>query len=233
WTAGLKAWLAATGFELPGGGIVFSWRTILISLASGTLIALLASLRPAFRATRVEPIAAVREGAVMPRSRFARYALPISVTIGAAAVALFSYGIFAEGLETKVRLLALAIGVLLIFVAVAMTASRVVRPLAFLLGAPGARLGGTAGTLARENAARNPARTASTAAAMMIRLALLPLFAGIRDGFPAPSPVNELFVADYAVTAGHNPLTNKAAAAVRNTPGVEVVTEIRGAQAKR
>jgi putative ABC transport system permease protein len=232
---GLKALLAATGFELPGGGIVFSWRTILISLASGTLIALLASLRPAFRATRVEPIAAVREGAVMPRSRFARYTLPISVTIGAAAVALFSYGVFAEGLETKVRLLALAIGVLLIFVAVAMTASRVVRPLAFLLGAPGARLGGTAGTLARENAARNPARTASTAAAMMIGLALITFFAVIGEGFRSSftSSVNELFVADYAVTAGDNPLTNKAAAAVRNTPGVEVVTEIRGAQAKR
>jgi putative ABC transport system permease protein len=232
---GLKAFLAATGFELPGGGIVFSSRTILISLAAGTLIALLASLRPALRATRIEPIAAVREGAVMPRSRFARYALPASATIGAVAVALFSYGVFAHGLDAKVRLLALALGVLLLFVAVAMVASRVVRPLAFLLGAPGARLGGTAGTLARQNAARNPARTASTAAAVMIGLALITFFAVIAQGFRSSftSSVHELFVADYAVTAGNNPLTNKAAAAVREVPGVEAVTEIRGAQAKR
>jgi putative ABC transport system permease protein len=232
---GLKASLQATGFELPGGGIVFSWRTILISLAAGTLIALLASLRPALRATRIEPIAAVREGAVMPRSRFARYALPTSAAIGAAAVALFSYGVFAHGLETKVRLLALASGFLLLFVAVAMVASRVVRPLAFLLGAPGARLGGTAGTLARQNAARNPARTASTAAAVMIGLALITYFAVLGEGFHSSftSSVNQLFVADYAVTAGNNPLTNKAAAAVRKVPGVEAVTEIRGAQAKR
>jgi putative ABC transport system permease protein len=232
---GLKALLAATGFELPGGGIVFSSRTILISLAAGTLIALLASLRPALRATRIEPIAAVREGAVLPSSRFARYALPSSATIGAAAVALFSYGVFAHGLETKVRLLALASGVLLLFVAVTMVASRVVRPLAFLLGAPGARLAGTAGTLARQNAARNPARTASTAAAVMIGLTLITFFAVIAQGFRSSftSSVNELFVADYAVTAGNNPLTNKAAAAVRNVPGVEAVTEIRGAQAKR
>jgi putative ABC transport system permease protein len=232
---GLKALLEATGFELPGGGIVFSSQTILISLAAGTLIALLASLRPALRATRIEPIAAVREGAVMPRSRFARYALPTSATIGAAAVALFSYGAFAHGLETKARLLTLALGVLLLFIAVAMVASRVVRPLAFLLGSPGARLGGTAGRLARENAARNPARTASTAAAVMIGLALITFFAVIGEGFRSSftSSVNELFVADYALTAGNNPLTNKAAAAVRNTPGVEVVTEIRGAQAKR
>jgi putative ABC transport system permease protein len=232
---GLKAFLAAIGFELPGGGIVFSWRTILISLAAGTLIALLASLRPALRATRIEPIAAVREGTVLPRSRFARYALPAAAAIGAAAVALFSYGLFAHGLEMKVRLLALAAGFLLLFVAVAMVASRVVRPLAFLLGAPGARLGGTAGTLARENAARNPARTASTAAAMMIGLALITFFAVIGEGFRSSftSSVNDLFVADYAVTAGNNPLTNKAAAAVRKVRGVEAVTEIRGAQAKR
>jgi putative ABC transport system permease protein len=232
---GLKAFLAASGFELPGGGIVFSSRTILISLAAGTLITLLASLRPALRATRIEPIAAVREGAVLPRSRFARYVLPASATIGAVAVALFCYGVFAHGLETKMRLLALASGVLLLFVAVAMVASRVVRPLAFLLGAPGARLAGTAGRLARQNAARNPARTASTAAAVMIGLTLITFFAVIAQGFRSSftSSVNELFVADYAVTAGNNPLTNKAAAAVRNVPGVEAVTEIRGAQAKR
>jgi putative ABC transport system permease protein len=232
---GLKAFLAATGFELPGGGIVFTWRTILISLAAGTLIALLASLRPALRATRIEPIAAVREGAAMPSSRFARYAVPAAAAIGAAAVALFSYGIFAHGLETKVRLLALASGVLLLFVAVTMVAPRVVRPLAFLLGAPGARLGGTAGRLARENAARNPARTASTAAAVMIGLALITFFAVIAQGFRSSftSSVNQLFVADYAVTAGQHPLTNKAAAAVRKVPGVEAVTEIRSAQAKR
>jgi putative ABC transport system permease protein len=232
---GLKALLEATGFELPGGGIVFSSRTILISLVAGTLIALLASLRPALRATRIEPIAAVREGAVLPSSRFARYALPTSATIGAVAVALFSYGVFGHGLEAKVRLLALAAGVLLLFVAVAMVASRVVRPLAFLLGAPGARLGGTAGRLARQNAARNPARTASTAAAVMIGLTLITFFAVIAQGFRSSftSSVNELFVADYAVTAGQNQLTNKAAAAVRKVPGVEAVTEIRGAQAKR
>jgi putative ABC transport system permease protein len=232
---GLKAFLAATGFELPGGGIVFSWRTILISLVAGTLIALLASLRPALRATRIAPIAAVREGAVLPRSRFARYALPAAAAIGAVAVALFSYGVFAHGLETKVRLLALASGVLLLFVAVAMVASRVVRPLAFVLGAPGARLGGTAGKLARQNAARNPARTASTAAAVMIGLTLITFFAVIAQGFRSSftSSVNELFVADYAVTAGQHPLTNRAAAAVRKVPGVEAVTEIRGAQAKR
>jgi putative ABC transport system permease protein len=231
---GLKQLLDATGFELPSGGIVFATRTIVVSLAVGTLIALLASLRPALRATRIEPIAAVREGAVMPTSRFARWALPASAIVAAAAVGLFSYGVFADGIEIKVRLVALVFGVLLLFVSVAMVASRIVRPLAFLLGAPGARFGGSAGSLARQNAVRNPARTASTAAAVMIGLALITFVAVIGEGFRSSftSSVNELFVADYSLTAGDNPITSEAATAAARAPGVEVVSEIRTGNAK-
>jgi putative ABC transport system permease protein len=146
---GLTTLLRATGIDLPNNGLVFSTRTIAVSIGVGTLIAVLASLRPALRATRVEPIAAVREGAVLPASRFARYALLTSAAIGAIAIALFSYGVFMEGVDLKVRIAILVTGVLLMFVCVAMVASRVVRPLAYVLGAPGARFGGAAGSLAR------------------------------------------------------------------------------------
>ena len=231
---GLKELLNATGLELPSSGIVFSTRTIVVSLGVGVLIAVLASLRPAFRATRIEPIAAVREGSVLPPSRFARYAVPTSAAIVVVAVALFSYGLFAHGIDIKVRILSLVAGVLFMFVAVAMVASRVVRPLAFVLGAPGARFGGAAGRLARENAVRNPARTASTAAAVMIGLALITFVAvlgqGVRSSFT--SAVDDLFVADYAVTGGNDPLTSKAARTVEKAPGVLVVSEIRAADAK-
>jgi putative ABC transport system permease protein len=231
---GLNAILKATGVELPSEGIVFSTRTIVVSLAVGTLIALLASLRPAVRATRIQPIAAVREGAVMPPSRFARYAVPTSAAVFLIALALFSYGVFAGGLEIAVRILALVLGVLFLFVSVAMVASRVVRPLAFALGAPGARLGGTPGRLARQNAVRNPTRTASTAAAVMIGLALITFVAvlgqGVRSSFT--DAVNELFIADYALTAGNEPVPAKAAASVSGAPGVEAVSEIRGGEAR-
>ena len=231
---GLMALLETLGIELPSGGLVFAPRTIIVSLAVGTLIALLASLRPAVRATRIPPIAAVREGAVMPASRFARYAVRVSAVVFVAALALFSYGVFASGLETIVRIVALVLGVLLLFVSVSMVASRVVRPLAFVLGAPGARLGGTAGALARQNAVRNPTRTASTAAAVMIGLALITFVAvlgqGVRTSFT--SAVNELFVADYALTADAEKVSSQAAETVAGEPGV-VVSEIRGADAKR
>jgi len=230
---GLMKLLAASGIELPSGSLVFSPRTILVSLGVGTLIALLASLRPAMRATRIEPIAAVREGSVMPVSRFARYAVFVSAGVFAAALGLFSYGVFASGLDILVRIISLVLGVLLMFVSVAMIASRVVRPLALVLGTPGARLGGVAGKLARQNAVRNPSRTASTAAAVMIGLALITFVAvtgqGVRTSFTGA--VNELFVADYALSASSGSVSDKAAAAAATTPGV-VVSEVRGSDAK-
>src|SRR5439155_503780 len=80
-----------------------------------------------------------------------------------------------------------AAGVLLLFVGVSMNASKVVRPLASVLGAPAEALGGAPGILARDNATRNPARTASTASALMIGLALVTFVAifgqGIRSSF--------------------------------------------------
>ena len=76
---------------------------------------------------------------------------------------------------------------MLIFIGVALFASHLVVPLARVIGWPGARIGGAAGTLARENSQRNPQRTGSTAAALMIGLALVTLVAmlaaGIRSSF--------------------------------------------------
>ena len=72
---------------------------------------------------------------------------------------------------------------MLIFVAVAMVAKHVVRPLASVLGWPAARFAGSAGRLARENATRNPARTAATAAALMIGLAVVVFVAVFAQGF--------------------------------------------------
>ncbi len=79
----------------------------------------------------------------------------------------------ADGLDAEERLLSFGGGTLALFIGTAIVSSRLVRPIAALVGWPIARLGGAAGGLARENAVRNPARTASTAAALMIGLALV------------------------------------------------------------
>jgi len=229
---GLNELLKAAGVDLPGGSLVFAPRTIVVSLLVGTGIALLAILRPALRATRVPPIAAVREGAVLPRSRLARFGLVTSLSVIAIAVAILGYGVFKSGVALGNRLLLLGLGVLLLFVGVALVAPRLVGPLAAMLGWPGARLGGAAGTLARDNARRNPARTASTAAALMIGLALVTFVAvlgqGVRTSFT--DAVDELFVADYALTAGEGELPGSAVQAARKAPAVEAVSAITGAR---
>ncbi|MDX6377909.1 MAG: putative transport system permease protein [Gaiellaceae bacterium] len=233
---GLMKILEATGIELPQESLVFAPRTIVVSLAVGTLIALLASLRPALKATRVEPISAVREGAVLPASRLARFQLAAAGFFGTASIGLLAYGLFASGLEITVRLAALIVGVLFLFVGVAMVATRVVRPLAYVLGAPGARFGGTAGRLARQNAVRNPSRTASTAAAVMIGIALITFVAVIGQGFRSSfsDSVNELFVADYALTSTDKTadLPGEAVTALATAPGVDAISQIRSGEAR-
>jgi putative ABC transport system permease protein len=234
---GLDALFVAFGFDLPKGSTVFATRTIVVSLIVGILVTLLASLRPAFRATRVPAIAAVREGAVLPKSRFARFGLATALVVLGVGIALLVYGVFAPGVAIGLRVLALVLGVLLLFAGVTMNAHRLVRPLASVLGWPGARVGGVAGSLARDNAVRNPSRTASTASALMIGITLITFVAvlgqGVRSSFE--DAVDKLFVADYAITStgfGFEPFTKEAAGVVRKAPGVEAASSIRNSQAK-
>jgi putative ABC transport system permease protein len=228
----LYALFGSFGIDLPKGDTVFAARTIVVSLVVGILVTVLASLRPALRATRVPPIAAVREGSILPPSRLARFGLPTALVVLAVAIALLAYGVFADDVGTANRLLALAAGTLLLFIGVTLLAPRLVRPLASVLGWPAARAGGTAGALARENAMRNPGRTASTAGALMIGLALVTFVAvlgqGIRSSFE--DAVDELFVADYAVSGENvldDTLTPAVEEAARGAPGVEALSGIR------
>jgi putative ABC transport system permease protein len=233
---GLNALFVAIGLDFPKGGTVIATRTVVVSLLVGVVVTLLASLRPAIRATRVPPIAAVREGATLPPARHRRLGPIVSLVTLVLGILLLSYGIFGHGLSTASRLLSLGLGTLILFVGVSLNAKRAVRPLASVLGWPGTRIGGTAGTLARENAMRNPSRTASTASALMIGLALITFVAilgqGLRSSFE--DAVDKLFVADYALTAqnGFDPFTTKADEAVAVTPGTTAVSAIREGDAR-
>ena len=228
---GLFSLFDAVGFTLPNTGLVFENRTIVVALAAGIVVTLLASLRPATRATRVPPIAAVREGATLPPGRFARFRWIGAVLMTGAGFAALLYGLFADGLDTTQVLVWMGVGALLIFLGVALFSSRLVRPLAQVLGAPGAALGGVAGSLARDNARRNPQRTGSTAAALMIGLALVTLVATLAGSIVTSfrSAVNELFTGDYAITAQNNfsPIPIDAAEAAAKAPGVTAIGNVR------
>ena len=235
--ASLLFWLfEAGGFTLPNSGLLFETRTIVVSLLVGILVTLFASLRPALRATRVPPIAAVREGATLPESRFARFRTAGSLVTIALGFAALAYGLFGSGLGTTQILLWMGLGALLIFIGVALFATKLVRPLAAALGAPAARVGGAAGKLARDNARRNPQRTASTAAALMIGLALVTLVATLAAGITNTfrGAVDDLFIADYAITAQNNfsPIPIDAAEAAAQADGVEEVASTRTGEAR-
>jgi putative ABC transport system permease protein len=199
----LEALFRAGGLKLPLAGLVFATRTVLLSLAVGTAVTLVASLVPALRATRVPPIAAVREGSVLPPSRLARFGPAVALGICAAALALACAGAFVSALATGPRLLLLGAGVLALFVGIAMAAPSIARPLARVLGWPATRIGGAAGRLARANAMRSPARTASTAAALMIGLALVTAFAVFGQGLKQSivGAVTAEFRGDYVLTS--------------------------------
>jgi putative ABC transport system permease protein len=233
---GLNGLLVSFGIDLPQSGTVFKTRTVVLSLVVGVVITLLAALRPAIRSTRVPPIAAVREGSLLPPSRFARFSEVGAIATVLIAVALMLVGLFVSSLSTGPRLLFVGVGALALFLGVAMLAPRLVPPLAQVLGWPATKLGGAAGQLARSNATRNPARTASTASALMIGLALVTLVgvlaAGLRTRFEGA--VNQLFVANYAVTATNNftPISVASEQALQHVQGVLVVSGVRAGDGK-
>ena len=233
---GLNSLLVSFGIDLPQTSTVFKTRTIIVALAVGIVITMIAALRPALRATRVAPISLAREGALLPPSRWARYGTPASIGTVLVALALMLVGLLASGASTGLRLLAVGAGALALFLGVAMLAHKFVRPLVRVLGWPASRTGGSAGRLAQGNSARNPARTASTASALMIGLTLVTLVgvlaAGLRTGFR--DSVNKAFVADYAITATNNfsPIGLASEQAARRVPGVTAVVGVRAGEGR-
>jgi len=228
---GLAALSAAAGNDLPDSGAVLATRTVLVCLLAGVLITLVAGLFPALRATRVPPVAAVREGATLPKSRLARYTPQIAAAAIALGAGVISIGLFAGGLGATEMLALLASGCLVLFVGVAMISTALVKPLASVLGWPGQRMAGTPGRLARENSRRNPGRTAVTAAALMIYLALVTFVAVLGQGMrtSVTGGVDRVVAADYVVTADNNvsPLPPAVGEALAARPDAGTVSSVR------
>jgi putative ABC transport system permease protein len=233
---GLAALFNVLFGAVVSSGLVFAWRTVIVSILLGVIVTVLASLRPAIRATRVPPIAAVREGSVLPPTRFARFGPVVAIVVCAASIVVIVFAaFFGSGMTTGQRLLLLALGVLVLFVGVAMIAPSVAKPLASILGRPATVVGGVAGDLARSNSMRNPGRTASTAAALMIGLALVTVVAVLAQGVKAQfeGAVRQEFVADYALTSQNNflPTGIDSTEAIRQSGIATAVAGVRAGEA--
>ena len=165
--AGLKALLSGLGIDIPAGGVVLSGRTVVMSLVAGLGVTVASALFPARKASKVPPIAAMRDTAVEPTGGSRRRAVVGLTVTGLGALAMAG-GLFSDG-----GIAAVGAGAALVFVGVAVLGPILARPITRVLGAPLPRLRGMPGTLAKENALRNPKRTSATAAALMIGVALV------------------------------------------------------------
>jgi putative ABC transport system permease protein len=232
---GLNALFVALGIDLPTTALVTKTRTIVVSLAIGIGVTLISSFVPALRATRVPPIAALL-ALELPQSRRRGIVVAgLAVLLGLAGLAMVLIGLFggADGGDAALLIGGGAVAVLL---GVSLFSPRLVRPLASFAGRPLELLRRLTGRLARENTQRNPARTAVTAAALMIGLAVVAFVtvfaAGIKSSIS--TAVDESFQGELVLqnSDGFSPISPRAGGLARQVPGVELVSALRTAQAK-
>jgi putative ABC transport system permease protein len=224
---GLKALIKGFGVTLPSGSLVFEPRTVVVGLAVGVGVTVLSAIGPARNAVRIAPIAALSdqppgEDASL-RRRF----------VWGAAVAVAGLALLGIGL-VKPFILAVGVGAVGIFIGVAMLSPAVARPLSSVIGRPLARVSGISGRLGRENSMRSPRRTAQTASALMVGLALVAAMAafGASLSRSATSSVDDAISANLIVTTGNGggAFSNAQVAKAAAVPGVTESTAVYGGQ---
>ncbi|WP_131746837.1 FtsX-like permease family protein [Frankia sp. Cppng1_Ct_nod] len=224
----LRVVVTAIGVSLPGGGLVFQPRTIIVAYAVGVVITAVAAFIPARKAASVPPVAAMRETFVLP-TRSLR-------TRGIAGGALTVIGalLLVYGLTTvtgKSGAAVVGIGAGLCFLGIATLSPLLARPVTRFIGSPLPILFGATGRLGRENAMRNPRRSASTASALMIGLALVSAFSvlGASIKQSVKETVRNSLGADFYLSGsgfgqGFSP---EIARSLQGKPGIDLVTGLR------
>jgi putative ABC transport system permease protein len=223
---GLKAMMGGFGIDIPAGGTVITARTAVVALLVGTVVTIASAVFPSLRASRVPPLAAIRDagGGVSP-DRLGRRLLQGGV-LTAAGIGAFVAGLVGSEIRW------VGVGALLSFVGVFALGPAIARPVAATLGTPLARITGITGVLARDNAMRNPKRTARTGGALMVGVALVAAITVIaaaakdwtRDVF------TEQFTGDYVVSTdalGFGGLSPEVAERLNELPQVEAAAGVR------
>ncbi|HEX2904238.1 MAG TPA: FtsX-like permease family protein [Jatrophihabitans sp.] len=195
----LRALLVAFGIDIPSTGLSITGRTVLVSMLAGTVVTVLAALQPARRAGAVAPIVALQAPVTSERPRTVRRTISGATVTGLGLLALL-IGLFAGVSD---RLVIVGSGAAITFLGVSIFGPVLVGPVARAIGVPLAARG-TAGRLARNNVLRAPKRTASSAAALMIGVALVAvmstLAASIRSSISAV--VDRTMRADFVISSG-------------------------------
>ena len=172
---------AGDGSGLPDGPLVIAARTWIAASAVGIGITLLAAISPARKASSIPPIAALRDDLAL-WSGGGRRRTVIGLLLGIGGVVATVLGTTTDsGAGQQLGLL--AAGALLLFVSISLLSTLVAKPAAKILGWPMTRFARASGNLATQNASRNPRRTASTASALMVGLALVAMVLVVGTSF--------------------------------------------------
>ncbi|HEY8545094.1 MAG TPA: ABC transporter permease, partial [Acidimicrobiales bacterium] len=195
--AGLTGLMDAMGFPLPGDSMPLRSDTVIVGMALGVIVTVAASVGPAIKAARVLPLAALRDVAI-DRSDTSRARLVAGAAVTAAGVGLTVFGATSAG-----SLSLTGLGSLALLVGLVMLGPVVARPAGAVLGAPLARFRGISGQLARGNAMRNPKRTAGTASALMVGVAVVAMFTVIAASLKAyiDETVDAAFAGDLVMVS--------------------------------
>jgi putative ABC transport system permease protein len=221
---GLEALLKGFGITLPSGPLVFQAHTVLAALLVGIGVTVVAAISPARRAVHIAPMAALADYRGGEAESSVR-----RIMVGG-VIALLGVGVLAFGL-TGHTIQLVGVGAVAIFIAAGMLAPVVARPMASVLGRPLAGSMGVTGRLGRENSMRSPKRTAQTASALMVGLALVATMAvfGASLSMSATSAVTDAVKANYIVSAsgsGPGGFSSTVAAAAARVKGVTAVSSV-------
>jgi putative ABC transport system permease protein len=233
--AALNAVFKSFGIDLPNTGTVIAARTIVVALVVGMVVTLAAALSPALRATRVSPMAALLEAALPESRTHGRLFTAVAVLLMLGGIGLTCLGLFG-GLESSAAAGSVGGGAVATLFGVSMFSPRLVRPLASVAGWPIERLRGITGRLARENAVRKPGRTAVTAAALMIGLAVVVFVTVFAAGISASinDAIDRNFQGDVVLqhTDGFSPISAEAGREAARVDGVRTVSSLSFAGAE-
>jgi putative ABC transport system permease protein len=227
--AGLKALLDALGFGIPAGGLVFAPRTVVVALAAGILVTLFAAISPARKAGKVSPIAAMSSEAVGSSGYGSLSRAVVGGILLCAGLAATLTGLFADVPDEG---LLIGLGCLAVFLGVYVFGRTLALPLSRAIGAPLPRLRGLPGELARENAMRNPKRTAAAGTALMLGVGIVVIINIFVTSTKATvdAGIDQAFTADLVIDSGASPnggLDPSLATTVGRLPEVRAVTGLR------
>ena len=227
---GINELFKAVGIDLPNTGTVITTRTVIVSLLVGVVVTLVAALSPALRATRITPMAALRDAELQDTQKRGRVVTAVAVLLGVVGLAMMLIGLFAGIEDSGTAAGLLGGGAALILFGVSLFSPRLVRPLASVTGRPLERLRGITGRLARENAMRKPGRTATTAAALMIGLALVVFVTIFASGLKSSvaKTVDETFKGQIVLQNrdGFSPIPREAVRTAGEVNGVSTISSI-------